>query len=44
VIGLLLANPGARDSLREQLDVPPELANAMAYALFVGRKPQRREK
>jgi hypothetical protein len=39
VIGLLLTKPGARDSIREQLDAPPELKGVMAYALFVGRKP-----
>jgi hypothetical protein len=38
-IWLLLTKPGARDSLKEQLDAPPELKDVMAYALFVGRKP-----
>jgi ubiquinone/menaquinone biosynthesis C-methylase UbiE len=44
MIWFLLTRRGMLDSLKQQLDVPPELANAMAYALFVGRKPQRREK
>jgi hypothetical protein len=30
----------ARDSIKEQLDAPPELMALMGYALFVGRKPQ----
>lgn len=40
MIVLLLTRPGARDSLKDQLDVPPELASAMAYALLAGRKPK----
>jgi ubiquinone/menaquinone biosynthesis C-methylase UbiE len=40
VIKLLLTNPGARESLKEQLDVPAGLMALMGYALFVGRKPQ----
>jgi hypothetical protein len=40
MIVLLLTRPGARDSIKDQLDVPPELASAMAYALFAGRKPK----
>jgi ubiquinone/menaquinone biosynthesis C-methylase UbiE len=39
VIKLLLVNPGARDSIKEQLDAPPELMALTRYALFVGRKP-----
>jgi ubiquinone/menaquinone biosynthesis C-methylase UbiE len=40
VIKLLLTNPGARDSIKEQLDAPAELMALMEYALFVGRKPR----
>jgi arsenite methyltransferase len=40
VIKLLLTNPGARDSIREQLDAPVELMEAFGYVLFVGRKPR----
>ena len=40
VIRLLLSNPGARDAIKQQLDAPAELINAMGYGLFVGRKPQ----
>ena len=39
-IALLLTHPGARDSIKDQLDAPPELTSAMAYALFAGRKPK----
>ena len=39
VIKLLLTNPRARDSIKQQLDAPTEMINYMGYALFVGRKP-----
>jgi ubiquinone/menaquinone biosynthesis C-methylase UbiE len=41
VIKLLLTRPGARASIRGQLDVPPELFRLLGYALFAGRKPQK---
>ena len=40
LIRLLLTNPGARDSVKGQLDAPHELMARMGYALFVGHKPQ----
>jgi arsenite methyltransferase len=39
VIKLLLTRPGARASIRGQLDAPPELFRLLGYALFSGRKP-----
>ena len=41
VIKLLLSNPKARDAIRQQLDLPAEVANAMGYALLTGRKPEK---
>jgi ubiquinone/menaquinone biosynthesis C-methylase UbiE len=43
VIKLLLARPGARASIKGQLDAPVELFRLLGYALFVGRKPERPE-
>jgi SAM-dependent methyltransferase len=40
VIRLLLANPRARDALKQQLGTPAEMINTLGYGLFVGRKPQ----
>ena len=40
VIKLLLSNPKARDAIKQQLDLPAEVANAMGYALLTGRKPE----
>jgi ubiquinone/menaquinone biosynthesis C-methylase UbiE len=40
LIKLLLANPRARDAIKQQLGTPAEMINTMGYALFVGRKPQ----
>jgi hypothetical protein len=40
VIKLLLTRPGARASIRGQLDAPAELFRMLGYALFVGRKPE----
>jgi hypothetical protein len=39
-IKLLLTHPGARASIRAQLDSPTELLDYLSYALLVGRKPQ----
>lgn len=39
VIRLLLANPRARDAIKQQIGEPAEMINAMGYGLFVGRKP-----
>ena len=41
VIKLLLTRPGARASIKGQLDAPAELFRLLGYALFVGRKPQK---
>jgi arsenite methyltransferase len=40
VIRLLLSNPRARDSIKQQIGAPAEMINALGYGLFVGRKPQ----
>jgi ubiquinone/menaquinone biosynthesis C-methylase UbiE len=39
VIRLLLSRPGARASIKGQLDMPVELFRLLGYALFAGRKP-----
>jgi ubiquinone/menaquinone biosynthesis C-methylase UbiE len=39
VIKLLLSNPKARDAVKQQLDLPAEVADAMGYILLTGRKP-----
>ena len=39
VIRLLLSNRKARDAVKQQLDLPAEVMNAMGYALLTGRKP-----
>jgi arsenite methyltransferase len=40
-IKLLLSNPHARSAIKQQLDLPAELVNAMGYVLLTGRKPQK---
>jgi len=39
VIKLLVGNPEARDAIKQQLDMPPEVSNLMGYLLLTGRKP-----
>jgi SAM-dependent methyltransferase len=39
VIKLLLSNPKARDAVKQQLDIPAEVADAMGYILLTARKP-----
>ena len=39
VIKLLIKNPQARDAIKQQLDVPPEVADLMGYTILAGRKP-----
>ncbi len=35
---LYIANPGIRQSIKEQFDVPPEVFRYLGYGLFVGKK------
>jgi SAM-dependent methyltransferase len=39
VLKLMLTRPAARRAIREQLDAPTGLIEALGYGLFVGRKP-----
>lgn len=39
VIKLLLSTRQARQAVRQQIDIPREVANLMGYALLTGRKP-----
>jgi ubiquinone/menaquinone biosynthesis C-methylase UbiE len=38
IIKMILTNPSARTSLREQMDTPPEVMKYWGYGLFAGRK------
>jgi SAM-dependent methyltransferase len=40
VIRLLITKPAARDAIKQQLNTPAALINALGYGLFTGRKPQ----
>jgi ubiquinone/menaquinone biosynthesis C-methylase UbiE len=40
VIKLLLTKPASRESIRMQLDQPPDMIQRMGYGLFVGRVPR----
>jgi len=40
VIKLLLANPEARDALKQQMDVPPDVAKLIGYCLLSGKVPE----
>jgi hypothetical protein len=39
VVKLLVSTPGARDTIKQQLDLPADGVNETGYALFAGQKP-----
>ena len=41
VIKLLLRYPGARDAIKQQIDIPTDISQAMGYSLLTGRKPEK---
>jgi ubiquinone/menaquinone biosynthesis C-methylase UbiE len=42
VIKLLVGEPQAREAIKQQIDIPVDIANMMGYSLLTGRKPLNR--